>query len=52
MTQNTQNPDGLQVALLTVHVEPAVVEQIGKSASQMPWAMVCLDYVFCPVGLA
>ena len=44
MTQNTHNPDGLQVALLTVHVEPAVVEQIGKSASQMPWAMVCLDY--------
>ena len=28
MTQNATNPDGLQVALLTVHVEQETVEQI------------------------
>ncbi len=44
MTQNTQHPDGLQVALLTVHVEAETAELIRKSASQMPWTLVCVDY--------
>ena len=36
--------DGLQVALLTVHVEPAALEQMRSIASHMPWALVAVDY--------
>jgi len=42
--ENTNNPDGLQVALLTVQVEQEAVDQIRKTASQMPWALVQVDY--------
>ncbi len=34
----------LQVALLTVHVEQATVEQMRRCASHMPWALVAVDY--------
>jgi pilus assembly protein CpaE len=44
MTQNAHKADGLQVALLTVHVEPETVAQIHKSASHMAWALVPMDY--------
>jgi pilus assembly protein CpaE len=43
VTENIHNPDGLQVALLTVHVEPETVVQIRKSASDMAWALVPMD---------
>jgi pilus assembly protein CpaE len=42
--ENTHNPDGLQVALLTVQVERETVDQIRKTASQMPWTLVQVDY--------
>jgi pilus assembly protein CpaE len=42
--EKTHNPDGLQVALLTVQVEQEAVDQIRKTASQMPWALVQVDY--------
>jgi pilus assembly protein CpaE len=42
--ENTQNPDGLQVALLTVQVEQETVDQIRKTTSQMPWTLVQVDY--------
>src|SRR5271156_156898 len=44
MTENGHNADGLQVALLTIHLEPETVVQIRKSASQMAWALVPMDY--------
>jgi hypothetical protein len=44
MTQNLHNPDDLQVALLTVHVEQETVEQIRKHASNLPWTLVQVDY--------
>src|ERR1700684_477051 len=44
MTQNLDNPDGLQVALLTVHVEPETVEPMRKCASHLPWTLVPVDY--------
>jgi pilus assembly protein CpaE len=42
--ENTHNPDGLQVALLTVQVKQEMVNQIRKTASQMPWTLVQVDY--------
>ena len=44
MTENGHNSDGLQVALLTVHVKPEMVEQMRSFASNMPWALVHVDY--------
>ena len=44
MTQNLHDPDGLEVALLTVHVEKETVAQMRKYASQLPWTMVPVDY--------
>ena len=44
MTQNTHHPDGLQVALLTVHVEAGAAELIHKSATRMPWSLVYVNY--------
>ena len=44
MTENIHNADGLQVALLTVQVEQETVDQIRKATSQMPWALVHVDY--------
>jgi pilus assembly protein CpaE len=41
----TENrPDGLQVALLTVHVEAEAAELIHKSASRMAWSLVYVNY--------
>ncbi|MGB8538616.1 MAG: AAA family ATPase [Acidobacteriaceae bacterium] len=42
MTQN--RPDGLQVALLTVHLEAEAAELIHKSAARMAWALVYVNY--------
>ena len=44
MIQNAHNPDGLQVALLTVHVDRETVDQICQSASHVPWALVHVNY--------
>lgn len=44
MTQNGQNPDFLQVALLTVQVERETAEQMRKVASGMSWTLVPVDY--------
>jgi pilus assembly protein CpaE len=41
---NGQNPDALEVALLTVHVDHETVEKICQTASHMPWALVPVDY--------
>jgi pilus assembly protein CpaE len=42
--KNIHNPDALQVALLTVHVDQGTVDQIRQSASRMPWELVPVDY--------
>jgi len=44
VTNNGHNPDGLEVALLTVHLDHAVVEEICHTASFMPWTLVSVDY--------
>ena len=44
MTQNAHHPDGLQVALLTVHVDQRHVEQIRQTAARMPWELINVDY--------
>ena len=44
MTQKEQASDGLQVALLTVHIEPETVDQIRKCAGHMDWALAQVDY--------
>ena len=38
--ENGHHGDGLQVALLTVHVEAAALEQMRSIASHMPWRPV------------
>jgi pilus assembly protein CpaE len=42
--QNAHNPDGLQVALLTVNVDQEAVDRICQSASHVPWALVTVNY--------
>jgi pilus assembly protein CpaE len=42
--QDEQDADGFQVALLTVHLEPALVEQMRSLASNMPWTLAHVDY--------
>src|ERR1700740_180583 len=42
--QHAHNPDGLQVALLTVHVDKETVEKIRQSAARMPWELINVDY--------
>ena len=44
MIQNEHNADGLQVALLTVHVEAEAVERIRSFAANMPWTLVHVNY--------
>ncbi len=44
MTQNAHHPDGLQVALLTVHVDQDTVDQIRQTAARMPWELINVDY--------
>jgi pilus assembly protein CpaE len=42
--QKERNPDGLQVALLTVNVDQEAVDRICQSASHVPWALVPVNY--------
>jgi pilus assembly protein CpaE len=42
--QNAHNPDGLQVALLTVNVDQETVDRICQAASHVPWALVHVNY--------
>jgi pilus assembly protein CpaE len=42
--QHEQSSDGLQVALLTVQLEPQTMEQIRQAAAQMNWALTHVDY--------
>ena len=44
MMQNTHHSDGLQVALLTVHIDQETVEQIRQTAARMPWELINVDY--------
>ena len=44
MTQNTHNPDALQVALLTVCVDQQTVDRIRQTAARMPWELINVDY--------
>jgi pilus assembly protein CpaE len=41
---NTHHGDPLTVAMLTVHVDHETVEQIRRTASEMPWEVVHVDY--------
>jgi pilus assembly protein CpaE len=41
---NGKNPEALEVALLTVHIDHETVEEIRQTASHMPWALVPVDY--------
>jgi pilus assembly protein CpaE len=44
MMQTKHNSDALQVALLTVHIEPDTVVQIRQAVAEMPWAIVEVDF--------
>jgi pilus assembly protein CpaE len=44
VTQQARNPEGLQVALLTVHVDQETVDQIRQTAARMPWELINVDY--------
>jgi pilus assembly protein CpaE len=44
MMQTRQNPDTLQVALLTVHIGSETVDQIRETASTMSWAIIQVDF--------
>jgi pilus assembly protein CpaE len=44
LTEDPKNPQGLPVALLTVHVGHEAVEQMRKFAASMPWTLVAVDY--------
>jgi pilus assembly protein CpaE len=44
MTNQTLSSDGLQVALLTVHVERQTVDRILRSAAGTHWTVLPLDY--------
>jgi pilus assembly protein CpaE len=44
LTEDPQNPQGLPVALLTVHVGHEAVEQMRNLAGSMPWTLVAVDY--------
>ena len=44
MTEKTNNPGALTVALLTVHVDRETAERIRQAASEMPWELVHVDY--------
>jgi pilus assembly protein CpaE len=39
-----QNPHALEVALLTVRIDRATVEQIRQTSSHQPWTLVPVDY--------
>jgi hypothetical protein len=42
--QHAHNPDALQVALVTVHVDQETVEKIRQTAARMPWELINVDY--------
>jgi pilus assembly protein CpaE len=44
VTQITRDSNGLQVALLTVHVDQGTVDLVRRIASGMPWELIELDY--------
>jgi pilus assembly protein CpaE len=44
MTQNGHHGEGLQVALLTVHIDQETVEKIRQTAARMPWELINVDY--------
>jgi pilus assembly protein CpaE len=44
MMQAKRNVDALQVAILTINVEPKTVDQIRETAGEMPWALVHVDF--------
>src|SRR6201996_2241583 len=44
MTRSESHADAIQVAVLTVHVDPGTVEQICQAASRMGWTLVPVNY--------
>jgi pilus assembly protein CpaE len=44
MTQKKHDSEGLQVALLTVHLKPEMVAELVLSAGNMPWTLVHVNY--------
>jgi pilus assembly protein CpaE len=39
-----QNPDALEVALLTVEIGKEMVDKIRQASSHLPWTLVPVDY--------
>jgi pilus assembly protein CpaE len=44
MTRSESHADAIQVAILTVHIDPRTVEQICQAASRMGWTLVPVNY--------
>jgi pilus assembly protein CpaE len=44
VTAERLNLETTRVAVLTVKLEPKIVEQIRKCAAEMPWALVAVDF--------
>jgi pilus assembly protein CpaE len=44
MIPNAPDPEGFEVALLTVHVDHATMGQIRQASSHLPWTLVPLDF--------
>ena len=44
MMRNENHADGIQVALLTVHIDPYTVDQICQAAARMAWTLVPVNY--------
>jgi pilus assembly protein CpaE len=44
MMRNENHADAIQVALLTVHIDPHTVDQICQAAARMAWTLVPVNY--------
>jgi pilus assembly protein CpaE len=44
MMRSENHADGIQVALLTVHIDPQTVDQLCQAAARMPWTLVPVNY--------
>ncbi len=44
MMRNENHADAIQVALLTVHIDPYTVDQICQAAARMAWTLVPVNY--------
>ena len=44
MSQYDENPGGLEVALLLIHLDDETMDTVTRCAERMPWTMVALNY--------